>query len=255
MSNPQNFNSFSFDQKVSQPANPALSRYMANVFTWMFLALSVSTLFAWIFTANETLQTSLYAIQSTPRGMARTLTGLGWIVMFAPIGFVMLMSFGFQRMSYMAMVVCFMLYSAINGISFSFILLFYTANSVITCFASAAALFGIMAVMGYNTKQDLTSFGRIMTIGLIGMVIAMLINVFMRSPAMSYVISAVGVAVFTGLTAYDVQKIKGIGAGVNNGTVSTADGKKLGIYGALTLYLDFINLFLMLLRLFGNRRD
>ncbi|MDI9320892.1 MAG: Bax inhibitor-1/YccA family protein [Phycisphaerales bacterium] len=134
-------------------------------------------------------------------------------------------------------------------------MLTYTSNSVIGCFASAAAMFGIMAVMGYTTKKDLTSFGRIMSMGLIGIIVAMLINLFLNSDTMGYLISIIGVAVFTGLTAWDVQKLKNIGAGVEYGEISEVDGKKLGILGALTLYLDFINIFLLLLRLFGGRRD
>lgn len=116
-------------------------------------------------------------------------------------------------------------------------------------------MFGIMAVMGYTTKKDLTSFGRIMSMGLIGIIVAMLINLFLNSDTMGYLISIIGVAVFTGLTAWDVQKLKNIGAGVEYGEISEVDGKKLGILGALTLYLDFINIFLLLLRLFGGRRD
>jgi FtsH-binding integral membrane protein len=116
-------------------------------------------------------------------------------------------------------------------------------------------MFGVMAVMGYTTDKDLTSFGRILTMGLIGMMIAMLINIFLGSSTMGYIISIVGVAVFTGLTAYDTQVLKRIGQGVEYEGTSASDTKKLAILGALRLYLDFLNLFLMLLRLFGGRRD
>jgi FtsH-binding integral membrane protein len=181
---------------------------------------------------------------------------LGWVVLFAPIGFVMLMSFGFARLSAPVITALFLAYAAINGITFSFILLAYTASSIMGCFLSAAAMFGIMAVMGYTTDKDLTSFGRIMTMGLIGILVAMLINFFMKSETMSYVISIIGVMVFTGLTAYDVQKLKRIGSGIEyEGQVMAADVKKLSIMGALNLYLDFINIFLFLLRLFGGKRD
>ena len=118
-----------------------------------------------------------------------------------------------------------------------------------------AFMFGVMAIMGYTTDKDLTSFGTLLTMGLVGMVIAMMINWFLHSDALGYIISLVGVAVFTGLTAYDVQKLKRVGAGVEYGDVSANDTKKLSLLGALTLYLDFINLFIMLLRLFGNRRN
>jgi FtsH-binding integral membrane protein len=210
--------------------------FMSNVFSWMFVALAVSTAFAFAFSSNETLLSYLIG--------ERGLTGLGKITMFAPLIFVLVMSFGFARLS-----------APVLTLLFSFILLVYTQGSVITCFAAAASMFGIMAVMGYTTKQDLTSFGRILSMGLIGIVIASLINMFMGNPTIDYIISIVGVAVFTGLTAYDVQKLKNISAGIGAEGISENDVKKLSIFGALTLYLDFINLFLMLLRLFGSKRD
>ncbi len=223
--------------------------FMANVFLWMFIALGISAAVSFYFTFNAHLLVE-YLVK--PEG---GLNIMGWAVMLAPLGFVLLMSFGFARLSAPAITGLFLLYSAINGISFSFILLAYTASSVLTCFISAAAMFGTMAVMGYTTKQDLTGFGRIMTMGLIGIVIAMLVNFFMQSDTMDYIISFVGVLVFTGLTAYDVQKLKRIGAGIEFEGTEGAQVKKLAILGALTLYLDFVNLFLMLLRLFGGRKD
>lgn len=251
MSNNLNFTNYTVE---GTKTNVSVShKYIANVFMWMFAALGISTVFAYLFASSPALMSSLISFNEVT-GKA-SLSGLAYIIMFAPLGFVLLMNFGYSRLSHTALVALFLAYAAINGISFSFILLAYTASSVIGCFASAAAMFGIMAVMGYTTKKDLTSFGRLMTMGLIGMVVAMLINMFLHSGTMGYIISIVGVAVFTGLTAYDVQKLKNIGAGVEFGDISAADGKKLGILGALTLYLDFINLFLMLLRLFGNRRD
>ncbi len=165
------------------------------------------------------------------------------------------MSFGYARLSAPVMLVLFIAYSAINGISFSFILLAYTAGSVLGCFLSAAAMFGIMAVLGYTTNKDLTSFGRIMMMGLIGIIVASLINLFLHSGTMDYIISFIGVMVFTGLTAYDVQKLKHIGEGSEYEGAPAVEIKKRSIMGALTLYLDFINLFLFLLRLFGSRRD
>src|SRR5690606_30449800 len=125
----------------------------------------------------------------------------------------------------------FMLYAAVNGISFSFILLTYTAGSIIGCFASASAMFGIMAVLGYTTNQDLTSFGRIMMMGVIGIVIAMVINMFLGSERMDYIISIIGVAVFTGLTAYDVQKLKHIGMGIEQEGLPAVDAKKASVFG------------------------
>ena len=116
-------------------------------------------------------------------------------------------------------------------------------------------MFGVMAFMGYTTHQDLTKFGRILIMGLIGILIAMVINFFLHSSQMDYIISIIGVMVFVGLTAYDVQKLKRIGEGIEYNDVSAADTKKMSVLGALTLYLDFINIFLFLLRLFGSRRN
>lgn len=231
-------------------ATPAVAKnFLASVFLWMFLALGLSAISAYLFAANPGLLS--FMINPEQGG----LNMLGWAVMLAPLGFVMLMSFGFTRLSAPAITALFLVYAAINGISFSFILMMYTASSIVACFLSAAALFGIMAVMGYTTKKDLTGFGRLMMIGLIGILVAMLINFFMKSNTMSYIVSIIGVMVFTGLTAYDVQKLKRIGAGIEYDGTAASGVRKLAIIGALSLYLDFINIFLFLLRLFGGRKD
>jgi FtsH-binding integral membrane protein len=223
--------------------------FLANVFLLMFIALGVSALFAWQFSINTNLLS--YLVVPVTGG----LTGLGMITMFAPLGFVLIMSFGFRRLSAPALMALFIAYAIINGISFSFILLAYTASSVTGCFLSASAMFGVMAFMGYTTHQDLTKFGRILMMGVIGVLIAMVINFFMHSSGLDYLISIIGVMVFVGLTAYDVQKLKRIGEGLEYNDVSAADTKKMSVLGALTLYLDFINIFLFLLRLFGSRRN
>ncbi len=237
------------DISILQPAadQTRVKSFMANVFALMFLALGLSALFAYLFSQN--LEWLFYLIDAT----TGKLNILGWIVMLAPLGFVLLMSFAYSRLSAPVLMLLFVLYSMINGISFSFILLAYTANSVFGCFLSAAAMFGVMAVMGYTTKTDLTKMGRILIMGLIGIIIASLINLFLKSDSMGYIISIIGVIVFTGLTAYDVQKLKNIGMGVEYNNVPAAEVKKISILGALTLYLDFVNLFLFLLRLFGRR--
>lgn len=243
--------SFAEAQVVSSSTNSqvASKTFMSNVFLWMFIGLGLSAAFAFLFTLN--LEWLFYLInESTGK-----LNILGWAVMLAPLGFVMLMSFSFSRLSPTAITLLFLAYSAINGISFSFILLAYTAGSVLTCFLSSAAMFGVMAFMGYTTNKDLTSFGRIMMMGLIGIVIASIINFFMKSATMDYIVSFIGVMVFTGLTAYDVQKLKRIGSGLEFEGVGTGEVKKLSILGALNLYLDFINIFLFLLRLFGGKRN
>ena len=253
----ENYNKQEFSRYTvidSQPVSgegTIAKKFMANVFLWMFIALGVSTLFAFLFATNQSLLQELYT--QTERGMRPSM--LGWVVTFAPFAFILIMQFGFAKFSSLALQLLFICFAAVMGMSLSFILLAYTSGSVIGCFAAASAMFGVMAVMGYTTQKDLTSFGRILMMGLIGIVIASIINIFIGSGVMDYLISVIGVAVFTGLTAYDVQKLKRIGAGVEYEGISANDTKKLAITGALSLYLDFINLFIMLLRLFGNRRN
>lgn len=217
--------------------------FIANVFSWMGLALAITAIVSYKFGTDI----SYLRLLISETGM----TGLGYVVMFAPIGFVLLMSLGFQRLSSTALIALFLVYAVIMGMSLSFIFLVYTHGSIFQTFGIAAGMFGLMAVLGYTTNTDLTKFGSILLMGLVGIIIASLVNMFMHSSQMSYIISFLGVLIFTGLTAYDVQKLKRIGAGVEHGTEATS---KLSIMGALTLYLDFINLFLMLLRLFGNRK-
>ena len=232
-------------QQGTQDATVVKS-FMTQVFGWMALAMVITAITAFMFAGNESLMRSL--INTETGGM----TGLGWVVTFAPIGFVLLMSFGFQRLSPATLTLLFVAFSVLMGMSLSFILLIYTAASVYKTFAIAAGMFGIMAVMGYTTKTDLTKFGSIMMMGVIGIMIAMVVNFFLQSPMMDYVISLIGVLVFTGLTAYDVQRLKRIGAGA--GEYGADNSRKLSILGALTLYLDFINLFLFLLRFLGDRK-
>lgn len=232
-------------QQGTQDAVVARS-FMTQVFGWMTLAMFVTAVTAYWFSSSESLMRSLINVETG--GM----TGLGWVVTLAPFGFVLLMSFGFQRLSPAILTLLFISFSVLMGMSLSFVLLVYTAGSVYKTFAVTAAMFGIMAVTGYTTKTDLTKFGSILMMGLIGMIVAMLVNFFLKSGTMDYIISVLGVLIFTGLTAYDVQRLKRIGAGT--GEYGAANARKLSILGALTLYLDFINLFLFLLRFLGDRK-
>jgi uncharacterized protein len=219
--------------------------FMTNVFLWMFMALGVTALTSFYFASDPALISLLF--DRATGGM----TILGWIVMLSPIGFVLLMSLGFQRFSAMTLTLLFAVYAVIMGMSLSFILLVYTGSSVAITFGVTSAMFGIMAVAGYTTNIDLTRFGSIMMMGLVGIIIASVVNMFMHSSTMDYIISFIGVLVFTGLIAYDVQKLKRLAT-----NITTADGsyRKYVIMGALTLYLDFINLFLFLLRFLGDRK-
>lgn len=219
----------------------------ASVFTWMFFALGITTLFSLLFAYNPGLSDILYSQDSTGRG---SISIVGWICMLAPLGLVLVMNFAFNKLSFPVLMAIFFGYAALNGISFSAIFYIYRLDSIGVVFMSTCALFGVMAVAGYTTKTDLTKMGSLLMIGLIGVVIASLINMFMKSDTMGYIISIISVIVFTGLTAFDVQKIKEM-AETNDGS---ADYKKMGVMGALRLYLDFINLFLSLLRIFGDRK-
>jgi|SRR6185437_12969161 len=219
--------------------------FLYNVFLWMFAGLLMTASVSYVVATTPALLSFLYTDYGRP-------TILGYIVMFAPIGFVLLMSFSFQRLSYVALMAMFMLYSALMGASLSFLFLVYTGGSIALTFVICSTMFGALGLYGYTTKSDLTQIGNILIMALFGIIIAGLINFFLKSSAMSFVISLISVVIFTGLTAYDVQKLKRIGSGVEYGTEM---GSKLAIMGALSLYLDFINLFLALLRLFGDRKN
>lgn len=241
-----NNSNYTYQSVVQMDDEQTLSRkFLANVFLWMFAALGISTFLAWEFAGNADLLSYIY------NPVTGGTTTLGMLAMFSPLAFVLLISFGFNKISYPVLAVLFIAYAAIMGISLSVILLIYTTSSVLAVFGGAAALFAVMAIAGYTTNTDLTKFGSLLIVGLIGLFIAMLINMFLHSAQFDYILSFFGVAIFTGLTAYDVQKLKRIGAGIEYGD---ATGKKLALMGALSLYLDFVNLFLFLLRIFGRRR-
>jgi len=225
-------------------AVPVAKTFLSGVFGWMFLALGITAVTSWLFASSPQLLSLMYDAKG---GM----TILGWIVMLAPIGFVLWIVARYNRMSASKMALLFVVYSILMGMSLSFIFLAYTGASIATTFLITAGMFGFMAVLGYTTKTDLTKFGSIMMMGVVGLFIAMFVNMFMHSSGLDYIISFIGVLIFTGLTAYDVQKLKRIGSGMVEGAEGT---RKMTIMGALTLYLDFINLFLFLLRFFGNRQ-
>jgi len=223
-------------------------KYLADVFMWMFGALAISAIFAYEFFVTPTLL-SLIVAPTVNGGLG--LTTLGYVAMFSPLAFSLVISFGFNRISYPVMIALFLTYAIAIGISFSVIGLIYTSASIFSVFITASLLFGVMAVMGYTTKQDLTKFGSILYMVFIGMFIASMVNFFIGSAQFGYIISFIFVAVFIGLTAYHIQMLKRIGEGVDQ---DGATRGKLVIIGAFTLYTTFINLFLSLLRVFGSRR-
>jgi FtsH-binding integral membrane protein len=218
-------------------------KYLAKVFTWMFVALGISAFVAFEFFANQ----SLMKLIISPTGF----TPLGYVAVFSPLAFSLVINFGFRRISYVAMVAIFIAYAVVIGVTLSIFGLIYTPSSIFTVFLSASALFGVMAIAGYTTHQDLTKFGSILYTVFIGAFVVSLINFFMHSSQLDYIISFVFVALMIGLTAYYIQMLKRIGAGIEYGT---EESKKLVIIGAFILYTTFINLFMALLRIFGRRR-
>ncbi len=215
----------------------ALRQYMLSVYNYMAAGLATTGIVALIAAYSGFYQ----AIVGTP---------VMYLVMFAPLGLVMLMSFRINQMSMASAQGLFWLYSAVNGLSLSAIFLVYTHTSIAETFFITSATFGAMSLWGYMTKSSLDGMGSFLMMGLFGIIIAGLVNLFLQSNGLHFVISVLGVLIFTGLTAYDTQKIKE----AFDYTDGDARGK-LALMGALTLYLDFINLFLMLLRFVGDRRN
>ena len=224
-----------------------LRAYMLRVYNYMLTGLALTGATAWL-TAETSFGQLFYHIDPVTGRIGMTLLGL--IALFAPLGLVLLMSFRINRMSVGAAQGTFWAYAALVGIGIAPVLLVYTGASVAQVFFITAATFGAMSLWGYTTRSDLSGFGSFLFMGLIGVVIASLVNLFLHSAMMTFIISIIGVIVFTGLTAYDTQSIKEIYVASDDGTIA---GRK-AIFGALRLYLDFINLFLMLMQLLGNRR-
>ena len=219
-------------------AFPALMR---KVYVWMALALVITG-----FTA--------FGIASNP-GIAYTIVTnqvLFWGLIIAEFGLVIAISGAINKLSAATATLLFVLYSIINGATLSVIFMAYTLTSIASVFFITAGLFGVMAFIGYTTKTDLTSIGKILFMALIGIILATIVNLFIGSSMLNMIVSYIGVVVFTGLTAYDSQKIKNM---LYEADEMDESMQKIALLGSLTLYLDFINLFLMLLRIFGNNRD
>ncbi len=226
---------------IAQARQQASTLFLAKVFNWMAAGLGITGLVAY-FTAST--------------GLAMTIIGspLFFILVLAELGMVFYLSARIGKIQASTASSLFIGYSVLNGLTLSVIFLAYTRSSIAGTFFITAGMFGAMAVYGLVTKRDLSGWGSFLFMGLIGIIIASIVNIFLKSSGMAWMISILGVFIFTGLTAYDVQKIKRIG---EEGIMSQGMEmiKKGAIMGALTLYLDFINLFLMLLRFFGGSRD
>ena len=224
-------------QADAAPIDAGLRKYMLQVYNYM---------------ASGVLLTGIVAgaVASSPAAIEMIFgSGLSLVVMLAPFAFILALSFGINKMSAATAQAVFWAFAAVMGLSLSSIFLAYTGESVARVFFITAGAFAGLSLYGYTTKKDLSGFGSFLIMGLIGIVIASLVNIFLQSSAMQWMISVVGVLVFAGLTAYDTQRIKLMYSELDDSEVY---GKK-AIMGALSLYLDFINMFLMLLHLFGNR--
>lgn len=235
-------NEIEFQNQVIQSVNTAYRTLMGKVYLWMTLALAVTGL------------TSLY-VASSP-GLVQSIfasRGTFWLLVIAELALVFILSARIMKMSFSTAGIMFALYSVLNGVTMSFIFIAYTSTSIATAFFVTAGMFAAMSFIGFVTKKDLSSFGSFFTMALIGLILASVVNIFLNSSVMYWIITYVGVLLFVGLTAYDTQKIKQMlieyGDEVNDST------QKLALIGSLSLYLDFINLFLYILRLFGNNKE
>jgi len=208
--------------------------FLRSVYAWMFGGLLLTAAASYWVVKSQAMQQLIYGNRMMP-----------WVLMLAELGLVMYLSFRITKMSAGAAASTFLVFSLLNGLTLSSIFFVYTQASIVQAFLTAAGMFGAMSVYGMVTKRDLTSWGSFFFMGLIGVIICSVINIFLKSSALGFAISLIGVFVFLGLTAYDTQKLK---------AYATAPElrENLAVYGALALYLDFINLFLMLLRLFGG---
>jgi len=227
--------SYPIDRAVAVPAE-----FVRRVFAWMFAGLALTSVTALYTAGSPALLQAIFGNKL-----------VFYALVFGELGLVIAISGAINRLSAGAATGLFLLYSALNGVTLASIFLVYTGGSIAATFFVSAVTFGAMSLYGYVTKKDLTSWGSFLFMGLIGVVIASLVNMFLHSPMVAWVASVCGVIVFVGLTAYDTQKIKVLGAA---GFGDDSSRRKASILGALTLYLDFINIFLMLLNLFGRRR-
>ncbi len=227
-------------QLTAQQVQTIQASFINKVYAWMCLALTVTGFIAFRTAQSDALLNLIFS-----NGVV--LIGL----IIVELGIVFWMSRNIEKISSNTAIGLFMLYSALNGLTLSVILLAYTASSVASTFFITAGTFGLMSAYGYFTKKDLTSWGNLLFMALIGLIIASVVNIFWANPTMYWIISYVGVLIFVGLTAYDTQKIKNMSLELDS---NSEEGRKGAIMGALALYLDFINLFIMLLRIFGDRR-
>jgi FtsH-binding integral membrane protein len=234
------YNNYSFARESTSYHDEGLRAYMLSIYRNISMALGISALVAYIVGSSSQIAMVLF---STP---------LAYVVMFAPLIYILFFSRKLMDMDKSEAMLHLGIFAALNGLSLGSIFLVYTTASIAKTFFITASTFGAMSIYGHTTKKDLTAAGSFSYMGLIGLVIAGLINLFLRSPALDFAISFIGVGIFIVLTAWDTQKLKSIYYAMNG---NTARAGNIAVYGALTLYLDFINLFIMLLHFFGIRRS
>lgn len=237
------------DRASSVDIDAGLRSYMLAVYRYMGMGLALTGGIAYLVYMMSITETASGQLALTSLGDMLFNSPLKWVIMLAPLGVVFYLSARINRMSAAAAQGSFWLYAGLNGVSFATIFMVFTGMSIAKVFLITACMFGAMTLWGYTTKRDLTGMGSFLFMGLIGIVIASVVNIFLASDMMSFIISIVGVLVFTGLTAYDTQAIKEQYSVSDSGELA----QKKSIMGALRLYLDFINLFIMMLQLFGNR--
>lgn len=218
-----------------------LRSYMLKVYNYMASGILLTGIVAMLFARG--------GIESPAAQIIMSGGILSWVIMLSPLAFILVMSFGLNRLSTGALQACFWAFAVVMGLSLSTIFLQYTGTSIAQTFFATSAAFVSLSLWGYTTKKDLSGWGTFLIMGVVGLLVAMIINIFLQSTAMAYVISGIGVLVFAGLTAYDTQKIKSMYAHV----AGTDMMGKTVIMGALNLYLDFINMFLFLLQFMGSR--
>jgi hypothetical protein len=226
-----------------------LRAYMLRVYNYMASGVAITGVVAWLIYSMSVVQGAT-GLELTSFGQFMYASAFKWVVIFAPLALVFFISARIGSMSLSAAQIAFWAFAGLMGASISSIFLVYAGESIARVFFITAASFGALSLWGYTTSKDLSGWGSFLFMGLIGIIIAMLVNLFIGSTALQFAISVIGVLVFAGLTAYDTQSIKEMYYAGDDGTVA---GRK-AVMGALRLYLDFINLFMMLLSLFGDRR-
>lgn len=230
------------------PYDAGLRTYMLKIYNYMGSALALTGIVALLAVQSEAFLGMMYAMEG---GAITGMKPLAWIVMLAPLGMALWLGFGLHRMSIGAAQAAFWGFAVVMGLSMTTIFLTYTGTSIARVFFITAGVFGAMSLYGYTTKRDLTKLGSFLIMGVIGLIIASLVNLFLQSSALQFALSIIGVLVFTGLTAYDTQKLKAI---YHQLSMEGEQMAKTVIMGALTLYLDFINIFMSLMHLLGERR-